>query len=157
MRLAAAGAVLPQAACQLPRRPQRTASGDLALPLNGMRALHCPQELLPHRRRCRCPTAAACWPLPPSPPAATPVAMAASAQQQQQAVDTTLNPRVASLKPSKTMALTDLATRLKEEGRDIIGLAAGEPDVSACQRHSCLMTSCWAAVCLLIGIQAAAA
>lgn len=45
------------------------------------------------------------------------------------AVDTTLNPRVASLKPSKTMALTDLATRLKEEGQDIIGLAAGEPDV----------------------------
>ncbi|KAI3433551.1 hypothetical protein D9Q98_003362 [Chlorella vulgaris] len=44
------------------------------------------------------------------------------------AVDTTLNPRVASLKPSKTMALTDLATRLKEEGQDIIGLAAGEPD-----------------------------
>ena len=44
-------------------------------------------------------------------------------------VDTTLNPRVASLKPSKTMALTDLATKLKEEGADIIGLAAGEPDV----------------------------
>ncbi|KAI7836238.1 hypothetical protein COHA_009878 [Chlorella ohadii] len=43
-------------------------------------------------------------------------------------VDTTLNPRVASLKPSKTMALTDLATKLKEEGADIIGLAAGEPD-----------------------------
>ena len=44
-------------------------------------------------------------------------------------VDTTLNPRVAALKPSKTMALTDLATKLKEEGADIIGLAAGEPDV----------------------------
>lgn len=43
-------------------------------------------------------------------------------------VDTTLNPRVASLKPSKTMALTDLATKLREEGADIIGLAAGEPD-----------------------------
>ncbi|EFN59424.1 hypothetical protein CHLNCDRAFT_48481 [Chlorella variabilis] len=43
-------------------------------------------------------------------------------------VDTTLNPRVAALKPSKTMALTDLATKLKEEGADIIGLAAGEPD-----------------------------
>ena len=41
------------------------------------------------------------------------------------AVDIALNPRVAALKPSKTMALTDLATRLKEEGRDIIGLAAG--------------------------------
>lgn len=48
-------------------------------------------------------------------------------------VDTTLNPRVAALKPSKTMALTDLATRLREEGKDVIGLAAGEPDVS-CSR-----------------------
>ena len=43
-------------------------------------------------------------------------------------VDTTLNPRVASLKPSKTMALTDLATSRREQGIDIIGLAAGEPD-----------------------------
>jgi aspartate/glutamate/aspartate-prephenate aminotransferase len=43
-------------------------------------------------------------------------------------VDQTLNPRVASLKPSKTMALTDLATTLREQGADIIGLAAGEPD-----------------------------
>jgi aspartate/glutamate/aspartate-prephenate aminotransferase len=47
------------------------------------------------------------------------------------ALDTSLNPRVAALKPSKTMALTDLATKLKEEGKDIIGLAAGEPDVGA--------------------------
>ncbi len=44
------------------------------------------------------------------------------------AVDPTLNPRVACLKPSKTMALTDLATSLKEKGVDVIGLAAGEPD-----------------------------
>lgn len=43
-------------------------------------------------------------------------------------VDQTLNPRVAALKPSKTMALTDLARALREEGRDVIGLAAGEPD-----------------------------
>lgn len=43
-------------------------------------------------------------------------------------VDTTLNPRVAAIKPSKTMALTDLATSLRERGVDIIGLAAGEPD-----------------------------
>ena len=43
-------------------------------------------------------------------------------------VDQTLNPRVASLKPSKTMALTDLASSLREKGVDIIGLAAGEPD-----------------------------
>ena len=43
-------------------------------------------------------------------------------------VDQTLNPRVAALKPSKTMALTDLAQQLRESGRDIVGLAAGEPD-----------------------------
>lgn len=43
-------------------------------------------------------------------------------------VDLTLNPQVACLKPSKTMALTDLATSLKEKGVDVIGLAAGEPD-----------------------------
>ncbi len=63
-------------------------------------------------------------PPPPALPAAAPCAAMAATQ-----VDTTLNPRVASLKPSKTMALTDLATKLKEEGADIIGLAAGEPDV----------------------------
>jgi bifunctional aspartate aminotransferase and glutamate/aspartate-prephenate aminotransferase len=44
------------------------------------------------------------------------------------AVDLTLNPRVAALKPSKTMALTDLAHALREQGQDVIGLAAGEPD-----------------------------
>jgi aspartate/methionine/tyrosine aminotransferase len=44
------------------------------------------------------------------------------------AVDQTLNPLVASLKPSKTMALTDLARTMRESGIDVIGLAAGEPD-----------------------------
>lgn len=44
------------------------------------------------------------------------------------AVDQTLNPMVASLKPSKTMALTDLARSMRESGIDVIGLAAGEPD-----------------------------
>lgn len=43
-------------------------------------------------------------------------------------VDQSLNPRVASLRPSKTMALTDLARSMKEAGQDVIGLAAGEPD-----------------------------
>ena len=43
-------------------------------------------------------------------------------------VETTLNPRVAALKPSKTMALTDLASSMREKGIDVIGLAAGEPD-----------------------------
>ncbi len=39
-----------------------------------------------------------------------------------------INPRVASVKPSKTMALADLASSLKAEGVDVISLAAGEPD-----------------------------
>ena len=43
-------------------------------------------------------------------------------------VDQVLNPRVAALKPSKTMALTDLARGMRESGADVIGLAAGEPD-----------------------------
>ena len=34
-------------------------------------------------------------------------------------VDTTLNPLVANVKPSKTMALTDLATSMKEQGIDV--------------------------------------
>ena len=43
-------------------------------------------------------------------------------------VDQGLNPRVASLRESKTMALTDLARSMKESGLPVIGLAAGEPD-----------------------------
>ena len=43
-------------------------------------------------------------------------------------VDQSLNPRVANLNESKTVALTDLARTLKERGEDVIGLAAGEPD-----------------------------
>ena len=43
-------------------------------------------------------------------------------------VDQTLNPAVAALKPSKTMALTDLARQMREDGVNVIGLAAGEPD-----------------------------
>ena len=43
-------------------------------------------------------------------------------------LDMSLNPRVAALKPSKTMAITDLATALKLAGVPVIGLAAGEPD-----------------------------
>ena len=43
-------------------------------------------------------------------------------------LDIALNERVAALKPSKTMALTDLASSLREKGKDVIGLAAGEPD-----------------------------
>ncbi len=36
--------------------------------------------------------------------------------------------RLSRIKPSPTMAISDLAMRLRAEGRDVIGLAAGEPD-----------------------------
>lgn len=43
-------------------------------------------------------------------------------------VDTSLSPRVKSLKPSKTMVITDLASTLVQSGVPVIRLAAGEPD-----------------------------
>ena len=43
-------------------------------------------------------------------------------------VDTTLNPRVSALKLAKTMALSDLASSMREDGIDVVSLAAGEPD-----------------------------
>lgn len=43
-------------------------------------------------------------------------------------IDTTISPRVAALKPSKTMAIADAATALVESGVPVIRLAAGEPD-----------------------------
>ena len=36
--------------------------------------------------------------------------------------------RLAAIKPSPTLAVTAKAARLKAEGKDIIGLGAGEPD-----------------------------
>lgn len=39
-----------------------------------------------------------------------------------------LSTRVQAIKPSPTLAVTARAARLKAEGRDIIGLGAGEPD-----------------------------
>jgi aspartate aminotransferase len=39
-----------------------------------------------------------------------------------------LSDALARIKPSPTIAVTALARRLKDEGRDIIGLSAGEPD-----------------------------
>ncbi|KAF5791205.1 putative transaminase [Helianthus annuus] len=47
---------------------------------------------------------------------------------EQMEVDTTLSPRVNSVKPSKTVAITDQATALVEAGVPVIRLAAGEPD-----------------------------
>ncbi|KAL6781808.1 hypothetical protein ACKKBF_B09475 [Auxenochlorella protothecoides x Auxenochlorella symbiontica] len=43
-------------------------------------------------------------------------------------VDQSLNPLVASLRPSATVQLTDTAVRLREAGVDVVALAAGEPD-----------------------------
>ena len=47
---------------------------------------------------------------------------------QEESIDLTISPRVNSLKPSKTMAITDHATALVQAGVPIIRLAAGEPD-----------------------------
>lgn len=55
-------------------------------------------------------------------------AVRASAAQGHASVDTGLNDRVAAVRPSKTMQLTDLATSMKERGVDVLSLAAGEPD-----------------------------
>ncbi|KAK4483624.1 hypothetical protein RD792_010824 [Penstemon davidsonii] len=43
-------------------------------------------------------------------------------------VDISLSPRVNSVKPSKTVAITDQATALAQAGVPVIRLAAGEPD-----------------------------
>ena len=39
-----------------------------------------------------------------------------------------LNPFVAAMQPSATLAITARAAELRREGRDVIGLSAGEPD-----------------------------
>jgi aspartate aminotransferase len=39
-----------------------------------------------------------------------------------------LSDRVNAIKPSPTLAVTNLASQLKAQGRDVIGLGAGEPD-----------------------------
>lgn len=43
-------------------------------------------------------------------------------------VDISLSPRVNSVKPSKTVAISDQATALVQAGVPVIRLAAGEPD-----------------------------
>jgi aspartate aminotransferase len=40
----------------------------------------------------------------------------------------TLSDRIQRVKPSPTLAVTALASQLRAQGRDVIGLAAGEPD-----------------------------
>ncbi|GAA0347893.1 aspartate transaminase AspB [Bacillus carboniphilus] len=44
-----------------------------------------------------------------------------------------LSNRVAALSPSSTLAITAKAKQLKEEGKDVIGLGAGEPDFNTPQ------------------------
>ncbi|KAK0601498.1 hypothetical protein LWI29_024831 [Acer saccharum] len=51
--------------------------------------------------------------------------MASSSEMQ---VDVSLSPRINSVKPSKTVAITDQATALAQAGVPVIRLAAGEPD-----------------------------
>lgn len=43
-------------------------------------------------------------------------------------LDISLSPRVNSVKPSKTVAITDQASALAQAGVPVIRLAAGEPD-----------------------------
>ncbi|KAF8404547.1 hypothetical protein HHK36_009434 [Tetracentron sinense] len=47
---------------------------------------------------------------------------------EQMQIDISLSPRVNSVKPSKTVAITDQATALVQAGVPVIRLAAGEPD-----------------------------
>ncbi|MBA0727227.1 hypothetical protein Golax_000239, partial [Gossypium laxum] len=53
---------------------------------------------------------------------------AESSSSDQVKVDISLSPRVNSVKPSKTVAITDHATALAQAGVPVIRLAAGEPD-----------------------------
>lgn len=49
---------------------------------------------------------------------------------QQSVANLELNPRVASMQPSATLAMTARAMELRRQGKPIIGLSAGEPDFS---------------------------
>ncbi|PWA98928.1 bifunctional aspartate aminotransferase and glutamate/aspartate-prephenate aminotransferase [Artemisia annua] len=55
-------------------------------------------------------------------------AVIAESNSEQMELDTSLSPRVNSVKPSKTVAISDKATALVEAGVPVIRLAAGEPD-----------------------------
>ena len=43
-------------------------------------------------------------------------------------MDIQLSDRAQAIKPSPTLAVTNRAAELRAEGKDIIGLGAGEPD-----------------------------
>ena len=51
-------------------------------------------------------------------------------------IDLCLSPRVNSVKPSKTVAITDQATALALAGVPVIRLAAGEPDFDRSEEHT---------------------
>lgn len=51
-----------------------------------------------------------------------------SDEEDEVGLDISLSPRVNSLKPSKTVAISDQATALVQAGVPVIRLAAGEPD-----------------------------
>ncbi|PRQ48855.1 putative transaminase [Rosa chinensis] len=55
-------------------------------------------------------------------------AVAVTGSDQAMEIDISLSPRVNSIKPSKTVAITDQATALVQAGVPVIRLAAGEPD-----------------------------
>ena len=46
--------------------------------------------------------------------------------------DINLSDRVQRIKPSPTLAITSKAAELRAQGKDIIGLGAGEPDFDTC-------------------------
>ena len=54
-----------------------------------------------------------------------------------------LSTRVQAIKPSPTLAVTARAAKLKAEGKDIIGLGAGEPDFDTPQ---CINEACYRAI-----------
>ncbi|GAB4860998.1 hypothetical protein Ancab_036158 [Ancistrocladus abbreviatus] len=58
----------------------------------------------------------------------TRAAVISESSLEQMEIDISLSPRVNSVKPSKTMAITDKATALAQAGVPVIRLAAGEPD-----------------------------
>lgn len=64
-------------------------------------------------------------------------------------VDISLSPRVNSVRPSKTVAITDQATALVQAGVPVIRLAAGEPDfdtpavIAEVQTFSSVITRCY--------------
>src|SRR5579863_5011530 len=77
-----------------------------------------------------CSTALQSWPPPIESRNITlrPRLAADRSPQGEISVPLTVSRRAQRVKPSPTLAVTALAARLKAEGKDVIGLGAGEPD-----------------------------